>query len=140
MSNICAGIGRGQMKVLGDRVEKKQAINRRYRERLSPLPLTLQPACENAVSNCWLTSLILDDGCAVTPMELVEALTENDIESRPLWKPMHKQPVFAGTAYVTAGDKSVSDELFRRGLCLPSDTKMTMDDVDRVSNVIRSMF
>ena len=140
MSNICAGIGRGQMKVLAGRVEKKQAIYRRYCENLSDLPLSFQSACENAVSNCWLTSIILDDGYNITPMALIEKLEENDIESRPLWKPMHAQPVFAGTAYVTAGEKSVSDSLFSRGLCLPSDTKMSMDDVDRVSNVIRSMF
>jgi pyridoxal phosphate-dependent aminotransferase EpsN len=73
-------------------------------------------------------------------MEIIEMLQKNDIESRPLWKPMHAQPVFAEAAYVMAGDESVSEDLFRRGLCLPSDTKMKMKDVDRVCDGIRSMF
>ena len=62
------------------------------------------------------------------------------MEGRPLWKPMHAQPVFAGAPYVTAGEESVSDDLFARGVCLPSDTKMTMEDVDRVCDVIRKVF
>ena len=138
MSNICAGIGRGQMKVLDDRVKQKQAIYRRYKENLAGLPLTLQPVHEN--TNCWLTSVLLDADCKVKPIALIDTLTQNDIESRPLWKPMHAQPVFSGAKYVTAADKSVSEALFSRGVCLPSDTKMSMDDVDRVCGVIRSMF
>ena len=140
MSNISAGIGRGQMKVLADRVEKKRAIYRRYEENLAGLPLTLQPMSDHTVSNCWLTSALVDIGCSVFPMVIIDALASNDIESRPLWKPMHSQPVFSDATYVTAGEESVSEDLFRRGLCLPSDTKMTMDDVDRVCEVIRSMF
>ena len=140
MSNICAGIGRGQMKVLPLRVQQKQAIFARYQENLKDLPITLQPALDGAVSNCWLTSVLLDADCGVTPMQLIEALKVENLEARPLWKPMHAQPVFAGTAYVTAGAESVSDDLFNRGLCLPSDTKMTMEDVDRICDVIRKVF
>mgnify|MGYP002518863107 CR=1 FL=1 len=140
MSNICAGIGRGQMKVLADRVEKKRAIYQCYKEKLAGLPLLLQPVADNTDPNCWLTALLLEDGCGIAPMEIIEMLQKNDIESRPLWKPMHAQPVFAEAAYVMAGDESVSEDLFRRGLCLPSDTKMKMKDVDRVCDGIRSMF
>ncbi len=140
MSNICAGIGRGQMKVLADRIQKKQAINRRYREGLAGLPISFQPLQKDTASNCWLTSVLLDEGCSLAPMAVIERLREADIESRPLWKPMHAQPVFADAAYVTAGGQSVSEDLFARGLCLPSDTKMSMDDADRVCRVIRSMF
>ena len=140
MSNICAGIGRGQMKVLADRVEKKRAIYQRYKEKLAGLPLSLQPVADNTDPNCWLTAILLEDGCGTAPMEIIEMLQKNDIESRVLWKPMHTQPVFAEAACVTVGDESVSEDLFCRGLCLPSDTKMKMKDVDRVCDGIRSMF
>ena len=140
MSNICAGIGRGQMKVLQQRVQKKRAIYTRYAENLADMPLIFQSELENATSNCWLTSVLVKEGCGVIPAQLLDALNAENIEGRPLWKPMHAQPVFAECGYVTAGEKSVSDDLFVRGMCLPSDTKMTMEDVDRVCNVIRKVF
>ena len=140
MSNIVAGIGRGQMKVLPLRVEQKRAIFARYAERLAGLPLTIQSEMAGCKSNRWLTSVLLDLDCGVTPAQLLDALNAENIEGRPLWKPMHAQPVFAQCAYVTAGEKSVSDDLFTRGVCLPSDTKMTMEDVDRVCEVIRKVF
>lgn len=140
MSNICAGIGRGQMKVIDERVEKKRYIYHRYKEKLTKLPLVLQPMCEDAVSNCWLTSILLDKDCKIKPIELIDILAENDIESRPLWKPMHTQPVFASAKYVMSEETSVSEELFLRGVCLPSDTKMSDGDIDRVCDVIRSAF
>ena len=71
---------------------------------------------------------------------MIKTMKANNMESRPLWKPMHSQPVFADVKYVTEADKSVSEDLFSRGVCLPSDTKMSMDDVDRVCSVIRSLF
>jgi dTDP-4-amino-4,6-dideoxygalactose transaminase len=140
MSNIVAGIGRGQMKVLPLRVEQKRAIHDRYVRNLADLPLTFQQEQEGALSNFGLTSVLLDKDCGVTPAQVLQALKEADIEGRPLWKPMHAQPVFARCDYVTAGQTSVSDDLFARGLCLPSDTKMTMEDVDRVCACIRKVF
>ena len=140
MSNICAGIGRGQMKVLPDRVEKKRWIYQGYAKRLAGLPLTLQPMTEGDRSNCWLTSAILDKDCGVSPMQLLDALKADDIEGRPLWKPMHAQPVFAEAKYVTAGGDSVSDDLFSRGVCLPSDTRINDEDLDRVCDVIKGLF
>lgn len=140
MSNICAGIGRGQMQVLPRRVEQKRAIYQRYAENLAGLPLTFQPEAEDTKANRWLTSILLDPGCGVTPARLLEALNNENIEGRHLWKPMHAQPVYAGCGYVTAGGHSVSDDLFARGVCLPSDTKMSMDDVDRICGVIRKVF
>lgn len=140
MSNIVAGIGRGQMKVLPLRVQQKRAIYARYAENLAGLPLSFQPELENTLSNRWLTSILLDEGCGVTPVQLLAALEAENIEGRPLWKPMHAQPVFAKCAYVTAGEDSVSDDLFARGVCLPSDSKMTMDDVDRVCACIQKVF
>ena len=140
MSNICAGIGRGQMKVLPLRVEQKRAIYERYAENLAGLPLTFQPEMEGVKSNRWLTSVLLDEDCGVMPAQVLEALSAENIEGRHLWKPMHAQPVFAQNAYVMAGERSVSDDLFRRGVCLPSDTKMTVEEVDRVCEVIRKVF
>lgn len=140
LSNIAAGIGRGQMKVLDKRVEKKRSIFERYARNLAGLPLTFQPEPENAFSNRWLSSILLNGDCGVSPYQLLEALNEENIEGRHIWKPMHAQPVFAKNSYVTAGEKSVSDDIFARGVCLPSDTKMTMEDMDRVCAVIRRLF
>lgn len=132
MSNICAGIGRGQAKVLPLRVEQKRAIYRRYQENLAGLPLTMQPIPADCHANCWLSVALLDEGCAVTPAQILDALKAQKLEGRPLWKPMHAQPVFANAKYVTGGEASVSDDLFNRGVCLPSDTKMSLEDVDRM--------
>ena len=139
MSNIVAGVGRGQAKVLPLRVQQKRAIYARYAENLTGLPLTFQQEKEEAKSNRWLTSILLEEDCGVTPAQLLDALKAEDIEGRHLWKPMHAQPVFAKNAYVTAGERSASDDLFTRGVCLPSDTKMTMADVDRVCDCIRKV-
>lgn len=140
MSNICAGIGRGQMKVLSLRVQQKQAIFDRYAKNLADLPLTMQRENPDGVCNRWLSVCLIDEGCPVTPAVVLDALRAENIEGRPVWKPMHAQPVFAGTKYVTAGEKSVSDDLFERGICLPSDSKMTMEDVDRICELIRKVF
>ena len=140
MSNICAGIGRGQAKVLPLRVETKRAIYQRYAENLAGLPVTLQPVTEGNRSNCWLTSMLLDENCGVTPAQVLDALKADDIEGRPLWKPMHAQPVFADAKFVTASGEAVSEDLFNRGVCLPSDTRMTDEDVDRVCAVIKTLF
>ncbi|MGM9594477.1 MAG: DegT/DnrJ/EryC1/StrS family aminotransferase [Candidatus Onthomonas sp.] len=140
MSNICAGIGRGQLKVLPLRVQQKQAIFDRYRKGLSDLPLTMQPSLDCAQSNRWLSVMLLDEQCGKTPAQVLAALNEADFEGRHLWKPMHAQPVFANEKYVKVSGQSVSDDLFTRGVCLPSDTKMAMDDVDRACEVIRNLF
>ena len=140
MSNITAGIGRGQMKVLPLRVQQKQAIFARYCEKLQGLPLTMQPKLDCAQPNRWLSVLLLDADCGVTPTELLARLDEANIEGRHLWKPMSLQPVFAGSPFVSVSDAPVCDDMFARGVCLPSDTKMSMDDADRVCEVIRGMF
>lgn len=139
MSNIVAGVGRGQLRILPLRVEQKQAIYVRYKSGLAGMPLTFQPELEKTRSNRWLTAILLNKDCGVTPDTLLEALKNADIEGRHLWKPMHTQPVFRDAPYVTAGDASICDDLFSRGVCLPSDTKMTMEDVDRVCACIRKV-
>ena len=140
MSNISAGIGRGQMKVLPLRVQQKQAIFARYSENLKDLPLTMQPKLDCAEPNRWLSVALLDADCGVTPADMLARLNEANIEGRHLWKPMHLQPVFAGCPFVSVSEKPVCDDLFARGVCLPSDTKMSMNDVDRVCDAIRGMF
>ena len=140
LSNISAGIGRGQMKVLARRVEQKQAIYRRYMQGLSGLPVTMQPILEGSQPNCWLSAILVDKDCSVNPGEIIAALARENMEARYLWKPMHAQPVFADAPFVRVEEEAVSDDLFARGVCLPSDTKMTTEDVDRVCAVIGSLF
>ncbi len=139
MSNIVAGIGRGQMKVLALRVEKKRKIFDYYREHLSGLTgVSFMPMHEDERSNCWLSVLLLSEESKVRPLHVMEALEQADIESRPVWKPMHLQPVFAGYDYVDNG--GVAESLFLRGVCLPSDTKMNEEDLDRICQVIRGLW
>lgn len=140
MSNICAGIGRGQIKVLDERIAKKQYIYKKYREFLAGLPLHFQSMQENAASNRWLTSVLIENGCKVTPADLIAALANADIEARHLWNPMHRQPVFKDMHFVSLTDEDVSTNLFSRGVCLPSDTKMTDDDIACVCETIRKLF
>ncbi|MBQ5389494.1 MAG: aminotransferase class I/II-fold pyridoxal phosphate-dependent enzyme [Clostridia bacterium] len=140
LSNISAGIGRGQMQVLGERVAQKRAIFERYCEGLQGLPVEMQPQMSDARSNRWLSVLLLKNGCGVAPADVIRALGDADIESRHVWKPMHTQPVFADAKYVQTGARSVSEDLFARGVCLPSDTKMRMEDVDLVCDVLRKLF
>lgn len=139
MSNICAGIGRGQMEVLPERVAKKREIFETYRGAFRDLPVSWaneQPGC---VANRWLSSMLIDRGCDVTPARIIETLAQNNIDSRHMWKPMHLQPVFADCPYVCV-DKDISADLFARGVCLPSDTKMTADQQHRIIEIIKDLF
>ena len=139
MSNIVAGIGRGQMKVLEQRVDKKRQIFAYYQEHLKDLEgVSFMPMHENERANCWLSVLLLSTESKVRPLEVMEALEQADIESRPVWKPMHLQPVFAGYDYVDNG--GVAESLFARGVCLPSDTKTTEEDLARICKIIRGLW
>jgi dTDP-4-amino-4,6-dideoxygalactose transaminase len=140
MTNICAGIGRGQAKVLDARVAKKRYIFEKYKSSLASLPIEFQPEPECGESNRWLTSVLITDGAGVTPEDIISALSKADIEARHLWNPMHRQPVFNSAKFVSAEDDAVSTDLFMRGVCLPSDTKMSDEDIDRVCETIKSLF
>lgn len=140
MSNISAGIGRGQMKVLPLRVEQKRAIYERYCVGLKGLPVTMQPQLDCAKPNRWLSTLLINKDSGITPIDMLKHLAEHDMEGRHLWKPMNLQPVFASAPFVKVNEEAVCDDLFARGVCLPSDTKMSTDDVDRVCAAIREMF
>jgi dTDP-4-amino-4,6-dideoxygalactose transaminase len=138
LSNLLAGIGRGQMELLPDRVKRRREIFNWYREHLAGLPgLALAPAAELAGSraNRWLTTLLLDPAAtAATPESVRQHLETRRIESRPLWKPMHLQPLFAGAPMY--GD-AVCAGLFARGLCLPSGTAMGDEELRRVAKAVR---
>ncbi len=139
MSNIVAGIGRGQLKVLEQRVEQKRNIFAFYKEHLGDLKgISLMPLHEKERANCWLSVIQIEPDCPVRPLDVMIALEKGDIESRPVWKPMHLQPVFSGCDYVDNG--GVGSELFRRGVCLPSDTKLTEEDLQRICGIIRGLW
>lgn len=141
MSNICAGIGRGQMDVLDQRIAKKQEIYQLYKEGLQDCPITMMPELANAVSTHWLSTMTINDGVDVQPMDIIEALDQHQVESRPVWKPMHLQPIFKDHAFFSNCDKgSISEKLFMRGLCLPSDTNMTIEEQKEIITIIRSVF
>ncbi len=135
LSNVLAGIGRGQLKVLDDRVQKKREIYQYYKTELSSIEGIVFPT-ENSwdYSNHWL-SVALFYG-EINSKLIMEKLGEFNIESRPLWKPMHMQPYFAKYDFIGSG---ISEELFNYGLCLPSDTKMTDDDLIKVVSIIKSL-
>lgn len=156
MSNIVAGIGRGQLKALEERVEKKRYIYQFYKQQLEELDgLSFMPMRDSVYSNCWLTCIQLEGTCKVRPLNIMEALERDDVESRPIWKPMHCQPLYKGADFVEANerdelrevtdlemgaDNSVCGSIFRNGLCLPSDTKMEDQDLERVCKVVRALW
>ena len=140
MSNICAGIGRGQLKVLDKRIEKKTEIYNKYKNELEKVKeIKMQPIPKNTKPNHWLSVMTIDKDSKVKPLNIMETLEKENIDSRPVWKPMHLQPVFKEYDFITAKNDgtSVSEDLFNRGVCLPSDTKMTEEEQERVIDIIK---
>jgi len=139
MSNILAGVGRGQLQVLDDRVATRRAVFESYRTGLADIDgIDWMPEPEWSVSTHWLSTCTIDPRRIRMPVsELIAALGEDMIETRPLWKPMHRQPVFAGARYFEHDNGSVSDTLFESGLCLPSGSNMTEAEVDRIIDSVR---
>lgn len=136
MSNIAAGIGRGQLKVLDQRVAKKRSIFEFYKRELGNLEGTeFMPNNEWDEPNYWLCSMTVEG--KVKPIEIFEALETEIIESRPVWKPMHLQPYFGKYDFIGEG---ISEKLFENGVCLPSDTKMTNGDLKRVVETIKELW
>ncbi|MBQ8723950.1 MAG: DegT/DnrJ/EryC1/StrS family aminotransferase [Opitutales bacterium] len=136
MSNVCAAIGRGQMEVLAAHIARRREIHAHYTRLLAGTPgLTVKQAPSSDFdSNFWLTCILVDSSAKITNTQLRERLAEANIESRLLWKPMHLQPVYASNAFYGNG---VSEDLFGRGLCLPSGSGMTDADVERVAEAIK---
>jgi len=132
MSNVLAAIGVAQMEVLQERVVRKREIFETYKQMLQGIDeITFMPEVNSSKGNRWLTTITLEKS---NPYQIIDALTRENIESRPLWKPMHLQPVFKN-ALVFAN--SFSEELFQKGLCLPSGTQMENADIQRICKVIQ---
>jgi pyridoxal phosphate-dependent aminotransferase EpsN len=137
LSNVCAAIGIGQMEVLDDRVATRRAINQRYRAALDRPGIGFMPELEDYHSSKWLSAISVDpDQTGVSREEIRLMLLEHQIESRPVWKPMHMQPLFDGARYVGSG---VDERLFETGLCLPSGSDMTVDQQDEVIGRIQRL-
>jgi dTDP-4-amino-4,6-dideoxygalactose transaminase len=140
MSNICAGIGRGQMDVLPERIEQRRKNFSFYKAHLDQLPgITFMEEPQGFFSNRWLTTILIDpnESGGVTREEVRLSLENENIESRPLWKPMHLQPVFKAYPYYGG---NMSESLFENGLCLPSGSNLREEELDRVLTCIRRLF
>lgn len=138
MSNVVAGIGRGQLLHIEEHKARKTEIYQRYREGFKNLPVQMNPYLTCSEPNFWLSCLTIDPDAmqAVTPEKIRLTLEQEDIESRPIWKPMHMQPVFSNHDFITINGASVDEDIFHRGLCLPSDIKMTEEEQDIVIELI----
>lgn len=159
MSNVLAGIGRGQMLHLEEHKAQKKEIYERYRKGLAGLPVQMNPYLADTEPNFWLSCLLVDKDAMTEqirsdydsrytkepgkscPDEIREVLASYNIETRPIWKPMHLQPIYADHDFITAADGvCVDEDIFNRGLCLPSDIKMTVEEQDAVIEIIRGLF
>lgn len=140
MSNISACIGRGQMLVLDERIASRRANFEFYKKAFQNLPgVSFQEEGEGLFSNRWLTAIVVDsnENHGLTKLNLRIALQEDNIESRPIWKPLHRQPLFKDAPYY--GGK-VAEDLFKKGLCLPSGSNLSEADLNRVTSIITEQF
>ncbi len=160
MSNVIAGVVRGQIPYLEEHIAQKRAIYNRYKEGFSDLPVTMNPYDEETmVPNFWLSCMLIDkdamcyqkrtdkevtyitESGKTCPSEILDALAAHNAEGRPIWKPLHMQPIYSSSAFVSRdGVSDVSADIFERGLCLPSDNKMTADEQDIIIEIVRSCF
>ena len=143
MSNITAGIGRGQLLHLEEHKARKKAIYEQYKEAFSDIPeITMNPLNPDGDANCWLSCLTIAHNSNITPDMIMDALEEINVESRPIWKPMHLQPVFSECDFIphNGNGSSVGEDIFNRGLCLPSDIKNTAEDMNLITSVITKAF
>ncbi|MBS6041953.1 MAG: DegT/DnrJ/EryC1/StrS family aminotransferase [Clostridium baratii] len=143
MSNVVAGIGRGQLRVLDERIAKKKEIFETYKEAFKDIDdIEMMPICEYGEPNYWLSCMTIKEDSKVKPIDVILALEEENIESRPIWKPMHMQPVYKEYKFFNHNNegKAVSEVIFENGLCLPSDTKNTEEDMKRIVTTIKKVF
>lgn len=143
LSNICAAIGRGQLTVLEERILQKKNIYDTYLEGLKSIEdIQMMPICDYGNSNYWLSVMTIDEKSDVKPLDVMLALEKEDIETRPIWKPMHLQPFYIDCEFYNHNDQgiSVAEDIYNRGVCLPSDTNMDNDDMNRVIENIKILF
>ena len=172
MSNVVAGVVRGQYPYLEEHIAQKKAIYERYRDGFKDLPVQMNPITPDTEPNYWLSGMIIDkeymckqvrddsnalyikESGKTCPTEILEVLAKYNVEGRPIWKPMHMQPMYRmhefvtregsgrckTNAYIAGGCADVGADIFERGLCLPSDNKMTEEEQNKVIEIIRSCF
>ena len=142
MSNVVAGIGRGQLKVLNDRIAKKKEIYEAYKEGFKEIEdIKMMNIADFGEPNYWLSCMTINEDSKVKPLDIILALEKENIESRPVWKPMHMQPFFKNYKFFSVKEGlSVSEDLFSRGLCIPSDTKIDEKDMNNILQIIKSLF
>lgn len=143
MSNITAGVGRGQLLHLDEHIALKKVIYERYQEAFADIEdIVMNPLNPDGEANYWLSCMTICEESKVTPDMVMDRLAEYNIESRPIWKPMHMQPVFAEYDFFThdGGKESVSQYIFEHGLCLPSDIKNTPEDMERIIGLVCGLF
>ena len=159
LSNVIAGVIRGQLPHLDEHIAQKRAIYNRYKEGLKGLPIEMNPFdADNSVPNHWLSCLIVNKDAMCKqirtdlvpsyekkhgkscPSEILEVIAAHNAEGRPIWKPMHLQPIFEGSVCVSLDNKPNNEDIFERGLCLPSDNKMTPEEQDKIIELIRECF
>lgn len=142
MSNIVAGIGRGQLVYLNEHIQKKKQIYETYKKAFKDLPISMNPHTKDSEPNYWLSCILIDKAYTkVTYQQIMKALLQENIESRPIWKPMHLQPVFQHNDFITLDSHTdVGADIFSRGLCLPSDIKITEEEQERVIGIIAELF
>ncbi len=165
MSNVIAGVVRGQFPYLEEHIAKKKAIYERYKAGLKDLPVSMNPHGEDSVPNYWLSCMLINKEamCKQTlgdtkatyvpekgkscPTEILETLAKYNVEGRPIWKPMHMQPIYRNNPFVTkdgdgrkTANADVGADIYTRGLCLPSDNKMTTEEQDKIIEMIRKCF
>ena len=142
MSNVVAGIGRGQLLHLEEHKARKNEIYRQYKEAFADIEaITMNPMNPDGDANNWLSCMTIAPDCSVTPDQVMDVLAEYNIETRPIWKPMHLQPVFADCDFIQVKEgRSVSEDIFNRGVCLPSDIKNTPEDMKLIISLIRKVF
>jgi len=158
MSNVIAGVVRGQYPYLEEHIARKKAIYERYKDGLKDLPVSMNPIVQGCKPNYWLSAIIIDEGAMCKqvrddcnamyqpehgkscPTEIFEAINSINAESRPIWKPMHMQPIYRMNAFIGVDGKDVGADIFDRGLCLPSDNNMTAEQQDVIIKVIKSCF
>ena len=142
---MVAGIGRGQLLHLEEHKARKNEIYRQYKEAFADIEAItmnpMNPMNPDGDANNWLSCMTIAPDCSVTPDQVMDVLAEYNIETRPIWKPMHLQPVFADCDFIQVKEgRSVSEDIFNRGVCLPSDIKNTPEDMELIISLIRKVF
>lgn len=158
LSNVIAGVIRGQIPYLEEHIAQKKAIYERYKEAFKELPVQMNPLGNDSEPNYWLSCLLINKEAMSNqirtdlevkyekehgkscPSEILDAISNHNAEGRPIWKPMHMQPIYKDNHFISASQSPINEDIFERGLCLPSDNKMTPEEQDKIIEIIKACF